>query len=168
MDVPVSIVLLIIIAAAVVIGFYFAYVADLNPSSVTPPVIAKLPAGNLVYKVGDAYFIPLHFSKTDNSPPIGVCAIGINYADPTNRTRVEKVVLAVSPTNYLNKGSFSAGSVSLSHVVLYTSVDTTLIVSFNGPGYQLNSVVLYYCRYGVSTNPDWSETLLIPEVALSP
>jgi len=168
MDVPISIAFLIIIAIAVAIGFYFAYVAKFSPSSVTAPVVAKLPAGNIVYKVGNAFFIPIHFSKTDNSPPIGVCAVDVNYMDSSNRIRVEKVTLAVSPTNYLNSGSFSVGTVSLSQVVLYSSMDVTLSVAFNAPGYQLNSIVFYYCRYGVSTKPDWSETLLIPEVALTP
>jgi len=168
MDVPISVAFLIIIAIAVATGFYFAYVAKFSPSSVTLPVTAKLPAGNLVYKVGNTFFIPVRFSKADNSPPIGVCAIDINYMDSSNRIRVEKVTLALSPTSYVNSGSFSVGTVSLSQAVLYKSMDVTLSVAFNGPNYQLNSIVFYYCRYGVSTKPEWSETLLIPEVALTP
>jgi len=168
MEVPISITLLIIVAIGAVVAFYFAYASKLTPSSTTLPVTAKLPAGNLVYKVGNAFFIPVRFSKTDNSPPIGVCAVGVNYMNPSGQSRIEKVVLALSPTNYVNSGSFSVGTVSLSQVVLYSSIDVTLSVTFNGPGYQLNSIVFYYCRYRVSTNPEWSETLLVPEVALTP
>jgi len=167
-EVPISIVFLVIVVVGAVAAFFFLYSSRFAPSSMSMPVTAKLPAGNLVYRVGNSFIVTLRFSKTDNSPPIGVCAIGVNYVSPSGQTRIERVVLAQSPTNYANSGSFSAGTVSLSQVVLYSSLDATLTVTFNGPGYHLNSVVLYYCRYGVSTNPEWSETLLIPEVALTP
>jgi len=169
MESAVTIVLLVIFAIAVVSAFVMYYSGIFSSSTLSSPVRASIPAGQTVYKVGNTFFIPLHFSKTDNSPIIGVCGISINYIGATG-DRVDRVWFANTASQYVNSGTFTEGTVSLSKVIIDAPSDATLAIVFSNTyfNYKINSIILFYCTYGVSTNPEWSESLLIPENVLTP
>lgn len=166
---PVSVMILLVVIVGIVALVFYNYSASYpGREENVVPVRASYPSGNPIYKVGTAYIIPIRFSKGVDKP-IGVCRADINYLTPTRQVRSASIVFAVSPTSYRNTVSFSDGYVNLPVVVITEpSVDTQITVKFNSDGYQLNAITFYYCEYGVSNQPKWSETLMIPETVLSP
>lgn len=171
MQVPISVVILLIVVIAVIAGLYYGLVLRYPGSEGNiMPVRASMPAGNLVYSVDSSYIIPIRFSKSTDKP-IGICKVDINYADKDGNIIEDSVVLAVTSTVYKSYGNFSNGTITFETVVLNQTgpIDTDIIITFTKPDeFTINSLVLYYCVYGVSTTPEWSETLLIPETVLSP
>jgi len=169
MEVPLSVILVLIVVIGAVGLFVANYVSSYPGSEKSiPPVKASFPSGNPIYKVSNAYVIPVRFAKSTEKP-IAVCKIVLNYMDNTGNTREASIVFANSPTSYRTTAQFSDGVVELpTPVITKRALDTTITVKFNGAQYQLNAITIFYCEYGVSTKPKWSETLLIPETVLSP
>ena len=168
MQVPISVMILVIVVIGVVAAVYYNYDMKFpgNENNVLP-VRASIPSGDLVYKVGNSFIIPIRFAKSTDKP-IGVCKISISYTKPDGSIASNTVVLATGPSSYVTEATFDNGTVKLPVPVILQPVDTELTVTFDGNGYSINGIVFYYCEYGVSTVPKWSETLLIPETVLSP
>ena len=158
MEVPVSVAVLLVVVALVVAVLAFSAVPMFREENV-PPVRASFPAGNPAYKADNTYYVPLRFSK-GRDVIVSVCRIDLAYVDGSGQ-----VLSATIPGA---SGTFKDGSLTLRvSVVDKPAIDTVLIVSFANPDYRIASVTFYYCLQG-EMSPRWSETLLVPETALTP
>ena len=171
MEVPFSIVLIIILTVGVVAGVIYVtsgkYLGSLSDIS---PVTASLPAGVMVQKLNDrTYIVPIHFSPSTDKP-IGVCRVTLVIYDTVNGdVEKESANLAVTPDTYRTEVILHIGKVSLEQPVIQGEpLDTKMIIETDKANYIPIAVEFYYCPYGETTEPKWSETLRLPETVLEP
>jgi len=157
-EVPVSVAVLL--AVVVVVVAVLAYsTLPMFREEIVSPVRASFPAGNPAYKANNTYYVPLRFSK-GSDVIVSVCRIDLAYVDSSGQVSSATIPEA--------SGTFKDGSLTLKvSVIDKPAIDTVLIVSFASSGYRIASVTFYYCLQG-ERSPRWSETLLVPETALTP
>ena len=168
-DVPIGAMIMLLIVVAAVLGF-MALVIPKYLGLTPPPVTANVRSE--VYKWENHYSISIRFAKKEDTPPIGICRITVTFYHPaTDSTYSATATLAVGPSSYRNQalatGSPLNVTVSITTPVIRQTVDVVLDVYFS-EDVDLNSVTLFYCIYGKSAKPKWSESLEIPEVVLQP
>ena len=164
MQTIVAVVILTIVVIAVVVGFANEY---LNDRFSTRPVSANLASGSVVYMVDeDTYVIPVRFT-TSTDRPIGVCRVGISYM-VNGVVYTDEIRLALSPSTYRNRVGFAGGTFIIENPIISGPMDVDIVIDCSSPDCVVNGIEFYYCEYGVSTEPRWSETLVIPEGVLRP
>ena len=167
MDIPITILLLFILIMGIVayIGYHY-YTVISTPS--TPPVSFILPAGQEVYRIDNVYIIPLHASKMEGSPPIGICKIELTYTDSDGNIYSASVSLATGPETYQTEATFPGGRIQISNPVIFENTDIRLAIGMYSWEYVPRSIIIYMCVYGEDPVPRWQQTLLIPDVVIKP
>lgn len=88
LNVPVSVMLVILVVIAVVSGLMYLFMSSSSQSPV-PPV--SFAIGGLTYALSDnAFVIPFRASLSPESPPIAICKVTIDYIDENGQ--IKKVV----------------------------------------------------------------------------
>lgn len=167
MDVPVSVMLLIVVVIATVASVAYYYYTHWDKPS-TPPVSFTLEGGQLVYKIGNTYIINLHMAKQAESPPIGICKLGIVYQDASGNIKTDTITFATGPKTYRKTGTFSGGTVEFDETVITTQTEQKLAIVMNDANSKPINLVLYLCVYGEPPRPKWSEAISIPNTPLTP
>ena len=172
MNEAVTLMVLLMIVAVIASTVLYGFIVFPRP---LPPVQARLSAGNIVYLLSGGnytvYVVPVRFSVQEDSVWVGVCRVSVVLSDETGNTTVASALLSSDGYSYartapLVAGNSSIGNITVEEPVIRGPLDTSIGIVINGTGYHLDSLILYYCRYGEPT-PAWNEPLLVPEKPLS-
>lgn len=164
---PISAVLILLVTVAVFSVAFFFLSSNLKYSGI--PVSMNIPAGQVVYRDGNTYYIPVQVSMADNAPPVRICLVNIRYMDGVGNLRSENVDM-----RYARDGvpqTFIGGSITFQKLTITKPHSQTIIVRLNpigtGGSWRLVSLYVQYCLLN-EDRPLYGEELRIPGEHLTP